>query len=227
MCRSRAIQIRMNVSMIEEWARTNRFPMQMMAAHFGPLNELLQWLQCLSSETTIDGMLHTMQNFKSLNPVQMRRAARDYRHEVNETKMSEECAQYLAQLQKDWENHRMMDALLGQSDNDSFKQSQQLHERPSIVADSDLSYESESSVSSVSTTAREHDGESSHTTDPRSQVERHIDEIFGGTSACDARVYVPPARTDTHAELLNSRINVSVLSQKVIGSGKHRSGIPS
>jgi hypothetical protein len=37
----------------------------------------------------------------------MRRAVRDYRYEVNEGKMTEECTQYLAQLQKDWERHRV------------------------------------------------------------------------------------------------------------------------
>ena len=39
--------------------------------------------------------------------IQMRRAVRDYRYEVNESRMTEECTQYLAQLQKDWEKHRV------------------------------------------------------------------------------------------------------------------------
>lgn len=37
----------------------------------------------------------------------MRRAVRDYKYEVNEGRMTEECTQYLAQLQKDWERHRI------------------------------------------------------------------------------------------------------------------------
>jgi len=37
----------------------------------------------------------------------MRRAVRDYKYEVNESRMTEECTQYLAQLQKDWERHRV------------------------------------------------------------------------------------------------------------------------
>ena len=41
------------------------------------------------------------------NESQMRRAVRDYRYEVNEGRMTEECTQYLAQLQKDWERHRV------------------------------------------------------------------------------------------------------------------------
>ena len=38
---------------------------------------------------------------------QMRRAVREYKYEVNEGRMTEECMQYLAQLQKDWERHRV------------------------------------------------------------------------------------------------------------------------
>lgn len=37
----------------------------------------------------------------------MRRAVKDYKYEVNEGHMTEECSQYLAQLQKDWERHRV------------------------------------------------------------------------------------------------------------------------
>lgn len=37
----------------------------------------------------------------------MRRAVRDYRYEINEPRMTDECNQYLAQLQKDWERHRV------------------------------------------------------------------------------------------------------------------------
>lgn len=44
---------------------------------------------------------------KSLNPIQMRRAVRDYRYEVSEPRMDEECVQYLVQLQKDWERRRV------------------------------------------------------------------------------------------------------------------------
>ena len=37
----------------------------------------------------------------------MRRAVRDYKYEINEGRMTEECNQYLQQLQKDWERHRV------------------------------------------------------------------------------------------------------------------------
>lgn len=37
----------------------------------------------------------------------MRRAVRDYKYEVNEGRMTDENVQYLTQLQKDWERHRV------------------------------------------------------------------------------------------------------------------------
>ena len=40
-------------------------------------------------------------------PFEMRRAVRDYKYEVNEGRMTDECIQYLTQLQKDWERHRV------------------------------------------------------------------------------------------------------------------------
>ena len=89
-------------------------------------------LQCLSSITEFPNLLATIQTMKHLNPLQvrapsrrlrvralldmlyarpparqMRRAVRDYKYEVNEGRMTEECSQYLAQLQKDWERHRV------------------------------------------------------------------------------------------------------------------------
>ena len=42
-----------------------------------------------------------------LTKAQMRRAVRDYKYEVNEGRMTDECIQYLTQLQKDWERHRV------------------------------------------------------------------------------------------------------------------------
>lgn len=37
----------------------------------------------------------------------MRRAVKDYKYEVGENRMPDECIQYLGQLQKDWERHRV------------------------------------------------------------------------------------------------------------------------
>lgn len=74
-------------------------------------------------------LIATIQTMKHLNPLQvslridawlyynprkhiprrsqMRRAVRDYKYEVNEMRMGEDCSQYLVQLQKDWERQRV------------------------------------------------------------------------------------------------------------------------
>ena len=39
--------------------------------------------------------------------LQMRRAVRDYKYEVSESRMTEECVQYITQLHKDWERQRV------------------------------------------------------------------------------------------------------------------------
>ncbi|KAF9044627.1 hypothetical protein BDZ89DRAFT_1059099 [Hymenopellis radicata] len=106
LCRSRAVQIGMNLSSIEEWVGAMSLP-RGVQSHFAPVRELLNWLQCLSSITAFDNLVATIQTMKSLNPLQMRRAVRDYKYEVNEGRMTDECIQYLTQLQKDWERHRV------------------------------------------------------------------------------------------------------------------------
>lgn len=106
LCRSRAIQIRMNVSALEDWARSNALPLGIVHAHLSPLSQLISWLQCQSSLQEFDGLIATMQGLKALTPVQMKRVVKDYRYEVGETRMSEECLQYLDQLILDWKRRQ-------------------------------------------------------------------------------------------------------------------------
>ncbi|KAH9947151.1 DIL domain-containing protein [Amylocystis lapponica] len=105
-CRSRAVQISMNLSVLEEWVGEMQLP-RGVVSHFAPVRDLLTWLQGLSSIVEFPNLIATIQSLRNLNPLQMRRAVRDYRYEVSETHMTEECNQYLAQLQKDWERHRV------------------------------------------------------------------------------------------------------------------------
>ena len=107
LCRSKAVQIRMNITVLEDWSRANGLPLKTATKHLEPITQLLRWLQCSSQIRDFDTLVGTMQTLKAINPLQMRRAAREYRFEVNEGRMSEECAQYLAQLQKDWEKRRV------------------------------------------------------------------------------------------------------------------------
>ncbi|TFY83995.1 hypothetical protein EWM64_g5 [Hericium alpestre] len=105
-CRSRAVQIGMNLGALEEWVEVVNLPRGVIS-HIAPVRDLLNWLQCLSSISEFANLVATIQTMKHLNPLQMRRAVRDYKYEVNEGRMTEECSQYLAQLQKDWERHRV------------------------------------------------------------------------------------------------------------------------
>ena len=107
LCRSKAIQIRMNITVLEDWVRANGLPAKTAIKHLEPVTQLLQWLQCLSQIKEFDTLIGTMQNMKAINPLQMRRAVREYRSEVNEGKMTDECGQYLTQLQKDWERRKV------------------------------------------------------------------------------------------------------------------------
>lgn len=70
----------------------------------------MQWLQCLSSEQSIDGLVGTLQSLRALNPGQLRRSARDYRFEVDEPRMADECQAYLEMMQRDWERQRLTHA---------------------------------------------------------------------------------------------------------------------
>ncbi|KAF9229194.1 hypothetical protein BS17DRAFT_742989 [Gyrodon lividus] len=106
LCRSRAIQVGMNLTVLEEWLDDMGLP-RGIASHFSPVRDLLTWLQRLSSISDFSDLVATIQTIKSINPLQMRRAVRDYKYEVNEGRMTDECVQYLTQLQKDWERHRV------------------------------------------------------------------------------------------------------------------------
>lgn len=107
LCRSKAVQIRMNLTALEDWLRDAGLPVRIATRHLEPVNQLLQWLQTCSSLDDFDSLIVMLSSLRSLNPLQMRRAVKDYRFETGEGRMSDECAQYLAQLQKDWDKRRV------------------------------------------------------------------------------------------------------------------------
>nr|ODN81341.1 DIL and ankyrin domain-containing protein [Cryptococcus depauperatus CBS 7841] len=127
--RLKAVQIRMNITLLDDWVRSNGLPPKTSIQHLAPVTQLLQWLQCLSQVKEFDTLIGTMQNMRAINPLQMRRAVREYRYEVNEGRMTEECAQYLAQLQKDWEKRRVQASLreAEQRKSESSDRSEQSH----------------------------------------------------------------------------------------------------
>jgi len=101
------MQIRMNISTLEDWTSREGLPRSLVSKHFEPLSQLLQWLQCCSQIDQFSDLIATVQTLRRINPLQMRKAVRDYKYEVGESHMNEECNQYLQQLQRDWERRRL------------------------------------------------------------------------------------------------------------------------
>lgn len=118
LARSRAMQIRLNISAIEDWARSNnrkpddikdefhtgggrQYPSisDLCRKHFTPLVELLQWLQCFTAiGNDLANVSATLQQLSALNSNQLQHVANKYRAEVGEKPLSKEYKLYLSQL---------------------------------------------------------------------------------------------------------------------------------
>lgn len=197
LCRSKALQIRLNISSLEDWARLNGLPTKLVSDHFKPVGQLLQWLQCLSSEDTLDGLVGTMMNFRELNPFQLRKVVRDYRYEVDESHMSDECVQYLAQLEKDWEKQRVAKSAKLARDEE--------------LEDDRTAAEGEDSFEGDDTIVTREDAELAEHQTPgeRRRIRRmrqHIDDVFSDSTKY--HLFEPPPRTECLGELLDSRYMV-------------------
>ncbi|KAK2858408.1 hypothetical protein FQN49_004764 [Arthroderma sp. PD_2] len=118
LARTKAMQIRMNVSALEDWARTNsRQPehyengsstcsgestVEAARRHLQPLIELLQWLQCFSSlGEDMDSLVETLEQLQRLTPNQLLHAVKLYRSEVGEKGLSKSAMKLLISVQKD------------------------------------------------------------------------------------------------------------------------------
>ena len=119
LARTKAMQIRMNVSMLEEWARTNnRIPehyeqgdtnasgettIEAARRHLAPVIQLLQWLQCFSSldPNDLEALIGTLQQLKRLSPQQLIYTAKNYRLEVGEKGLPKSAMKYLEAIQKE------------------------------------------------------------------------------------------------------------------------------
>lgn len=117
LARTKAMQIRMNISILEDWARTNnRQPehyeggdikasgeptMESARRHLEPVIQLLQWLQCFSSlgADDLEALVGTLQQLKRLTPQQLLHAARRYRPEVGEKGLPKSAIKYLEAIQ--------------------------------------------------------------------------------------------------------------------------------
>lgn len=119
LARTKAMQIRMNVSVLEDWARSNnRQPehfehgemtssgettMEAARRHLAPVVQLLQWLQCFSSldADDLEALVGTIQQLKRLSPQQLIYSAKNYRPEVGERGLPKSALKYLDAIQKE------------------------------------------------------------------------------------------------------------------------------
>ncbi|KAI9499194.1 hypothetical protein BDB00DRAFT_795783 [Zychaea mexicana] len=100
LCRSKALQIRMNVTALEEWMRESQLPSHL-ASYFNPLVQLLQLLQCVSQLNELMLFVNTMKTFDVLNPLQIKRCVLNYRYEVSEPRLPDEVNHYVMQIAED------------------------------------------------------------------------------------------------------------------------------
>ncbi|KAG0242539.1 hypothetical protein BGW41_003897 [Actinomortierella wolfii] len=113
--RSKALQTRLNLSVLEDWIRLNNLPAKL-ADQFGPLVQLLQLLQVLTLQEDFAMWVETMKKLDQLNPFQVKRAVNAYRYEVTEERLPEEITQYVLQVAADTERmvrRQMMERKLG------------------------------------------------------------------------------------------------------------------
>lgn len=119
LARTKAMQIRMNISVLEDWARTNnRSPehyengslstsgentIGAARKHFTPVIQLLQWLQCFSSlgdnANTVESLGNTLGQFTHLTPQQLLHSSSRYRYEKEEKGLPKSARKHLIYLQ--------------------------------------------------------------------------------------------------------------------------------
>lgn len=114
--RRRAIQIRLNISVVEDWCRNHNFRpesgellngktydykslIEIGRTFLAPLVQLLAWLQTFSGfGNDFTNVVSTLQELKALNPKQLLKSATNYRFETREAPLSKDYKEYLKEL---------------------------------------------------------------------------------------------------------------------------------
>jgi hypothetical protein len=122
--RSKGMQVRLNVSALEDWLRLNvkgspeavsgdssvhvrKTATEIGREYLGPLVQLLQWLQVLSSlGDEEDTFRRTVKALDLLTPAQLLSAATNYRAEVGEHTLSKKFKELLRQIEAEQEEAR-------------------------------------------------------------------------------------------------------------------------
>lgn len=123
LARTKAMQIRMNVSTLEDWARANnRSPehyengsltssgentVEAARKHLMPVIQLLQWLQCFSSlGDDPEALENTLKQLTLLTPQQLLHSSGNYRCEVGEKGLPKAARKRLLAMQREARKHR-------------------------------------------------------------------------------------------------------------------------
>jgi hypothetical protein len=123
LARTKAMQIRLNVSVLEDWARNNnREPEHYEAGsltasgeptveaarrHLEPIVQLLQWLQCFSSMgEDLEALKGTIEQLPRLTCQQLLHTTKNYRPEVGEKGLNRDAMKYLVGLNMDFFERR-------------------------------------------------------------------------------------------------------------------------
>lgn len=118
LARTKAMQIRMNISTLEDWARSNNrqadhyengsttssgeTTIDAARKHLAPVVELLQWLQCFSSlGQDNDAIDTTLQQLPRLSAKQLIHAVKHYRAEVGEKSLPKATLKYIQEKKKE------------------------------------------------------------------------------------------------------------------------------
>lgn len=117
LARTKAMQIRMNISQLEDWARNNnRHPehfengsmtstgentVEAARRHLEPVVQLLQWLQCFSSlSQDMEALDLTLEQLPALSTKQLLHAIKHYRAEVGEKVLPKAALKHIEQTKK-------------------------------------------------------------------------------------------------------------------------------
>lgn len=105
LCRSKAMQVRMNFSHLEDWISVNKLPNHLLG-YLNPIIQLLQLLQCLTQLKDLVDFINTSKKFDALNAPQIKRCVISYRYEVNEVRIPDEIEKYAMQCAEDTVRHK-------------------------------------------------------------------------------------------------------------------------
>ncbi|OZJ04298.1 hypothetical protein BZG36_02594 [Bifiguratus adelaidae] len=99
LCRTKALQIRLNLSTIEEWIRSHAvYVPSDLVQNLTPLIQLLQFLQCVSQLADLHEYTDTIKTLSELNEWQLRRCVMGYRYEVDEPKIAEAIREHVEEM---------------------------------------------------------------------------------------------------------------------------------